>query len=254
MDSVTTCGVCLDAFQLGDGAVALPCKHFYHEDCLVPWLKTSGTCPICRYALVPQPGQPGYGEEDQQQPQTSPGSTGPAATGSSTSTSGPGPSGPSTSVGAGSAPRPSLSTRPSTSQIPDVEGGSTLPGSWVWPASDSDSQSPRSPDRRTSTVQNSLTEEEQDPEETPLPSEPSAVSTATIPSHDGVGGGGADQARSAAQAAADAAERRRAAEADERKRRQAVPVQPAEAAGGYAHAASSSSQTHDEGLPIDDVD
>jgi hypothetical protein len=29
--------------------VTLPCKHPFHEGCIMPWLKSSGTCPVCRY-------------------------------------------------------------------------------------------------------------------------------------------------------------------------------------------------------------
>ncbi|KAI0348286.1 hypothetical protein BDW22DRAFT_1480109 [Trametopsis cervina] len=55
------CAVCKDQFQLGTEdpdeqvVVTLPCKHPFHEPCIVPWLKSSGTCPVCRYQLVPQP-------------------------------------------------------------------------------------------------------------------------------------------------------------------------------------------------------
>lgn len=32
------CTVCMDDFQVGDSARQLPCEHFFHEDCIVPWL------------------------------------------------------------------------------------------------------------------------------------------------------------------------------------------------------------------------
>lgn len=57
------CAVCKDQFQANpeDPAelivVTLPCKHPFHEPCIMPWLKSSGTCPVCRYQLVPQPEQ-----------------------------------------------------------------------------------------------------------------------------------------------------------------------------------------------------
>ena len=133
LDSITTCAVCQDEWALDETAIPLPCKptsHLYHEDCIVPWLKTSGTCPTCRFALVPQPGQPGYGEESAQA-QAQQGDAPPpppAAGGSSTSSAAPPPS------------RPPLPGRqsslnphsPATARIPEVAGGSSLPGSWVW--------------------------------------------------------------------------------------------------------------------------
>lgn len=60
--NVKDCTVCQDDFNLGDDLVALACRHAFHPECIVPWLQTSGTCPICRFALVPQPGQEGYVE------------------------------------------------------------------------------------------------------------------------------------------------------------------------------------------------
>jgi len=55
------CAVCKDQFQLETEdpeeqiVVELPCLHSFHEGCIMPWLKSSGTCPVCRHALVPQP-------------------------------------------------------------------------------------------------------------------------------------------------------------------------------------------------------
>ncbi|KAI0046629.1 hypothetical protein FA95DRAFT_1542337 [Auriscalpium vulgare] len=50
------CAVCKEQFSLHTEdpdeqvVVTLPCKHPFHEGCIIPWLKSSGTCPVCRYA------------------------------------------------------------------------------------------------------------------------------------------------------------------------------------------------------------
>ncbi|KAH9913363.1 uncharacterized protein B0H18DRAFT_1049185 [Fomitopsis serialis] len=55
------CAICKDQFKADAEeeteriVVTLPCKHPFHEPCIIPWLKSSGTCPVCRYQLVPQP-------------------------------------------------------------------------------------------------------------------------------------------------------------------------------------------------------
>ncbi|KAJ3517878.1 hypothetical protein NLJ89_g223 [Agrocybe chaxingu] len=47
------CAVCKDQFKLGTEdpdeqvVVTLPCKHSFHEPCIMPWLRSSGTCPVC---------------------------------------------------------------------------------------------------------------------------------------------------------------------------------------------------------------
>ncbi len=49
--------MCKDQFALGTEdpdeqvVITLPCQHPFHEPCILPWLKTSGTCPVCRLVL-----------------------------------------------------------------------------------------------------------------------------------------------------------------------------------------------------------
>lgn len=56
------CAVCKDQFSLNTEdpdeqvVIELPCKHPFHSPCILPWLKQNGTCPSCRYQLIPQPG------------------------------------------------------------------------------------------------------------------------------------------------------------------------------------------------------
>ncbi|KAM0849510.1 hypothetical protein ACQ4PT_053691 [Festuca glaucescens] len=45
------CAVCKDVFASGQRVVRLPCKHYFHGDCIWPWLAIRSTCPMCRYQL-----------------------------------------------------------------------------------------------------------------------------------------------------------------------------------------------------------
>jgi len=45
------CSVCKEEFQIGNEMLDLPCKHYFHKDCLMPWLNQHDSCPICRFEL-----------------------------------------------------------------------------------------------------------------------------------------------------------------------------------------------------------
>lgn len=42
------CTICLDEYNKGDLGIMLECRHFFHKNCCVKWMKIQNTCPICR--------------------------------------------------------------------------------------------------------------------------------------------------------------------------------------------------------------
>jgi len=48
------CCICITDINLGEMTVMLPCGHMFHDKCVVSWLKSNNTCPVCRFELPPE--------------------------------------------------------------------------------------------------------------------------------------------------------------------------------------------------------
>ncbi|KAF9439366.1 E3 ubiquitin-protein ligase rnf13 [Entomortierella beljakovae] len=48
------CAICLEEYEIGDRLRELPCKHFFHAQCIDPWFKdVHGICPVCKRDYSP---------------------------------------------------------------------------------------------------------------------------------------------------------------------------------------------------------
>lgn len=64
-DEALVCAICKDMVNVGEVSKKLPCGHGYHGDCIVPWLSSRNSCPVCRFELPTD--DPEYEEQRQKQ-------------------------------------------------------------------------------------------------------------------------------------------------------------------------------------------
>lgn len=65
-DGNTDCTICIDGLKVGEVIVSLPCKHSFHEECVVLWLKQHNTCPVCRASIEQSAHNRAMAEQQQQ--------------------------------------------------------------------------------------------------------------------------------------------------------------------------------------------
>ncbi|KAK2993170.1 hypothetical protein RJ640_015357, partial [Escallonia rubra] len=46
-----TCSICLEQVNRGEIVRSLPCLHQFHANCIDPWLRQQGTCPVCKLTV-----------------------------------------------------------------------------------------------------------------------------------------------------------------------------------------------------------
>ncbi|XP_069749564.1 E3 ubiquitin-protein ligase RNF128 isoform X1 [Narcine bancroftii] len=47
-----TCAVCIEAYKPNDVVRILTCNHFFHKNCIDPWLLEHRTCPMCKCDIL----------------------------------------------------------------------------------------------------------------------------------------------------------------------------------------------------------
>ncbi|KAL2896021.1 E3 ubiquitin-protein ligase RING1 [Bienertia sinuspersici] len=50
-ENEVVCAICKDGISEEVVVKQLPCLHYYHGECIIPWLRMRNTCPVCRHEL-----------------------------------------------------------------------------------------------------------------------------------------------------------------------------------------------------------
>lgn len=50
-DDNKRCVICLEDLEAKQVVMVTPCNHTFHEQCILPWVKTHRRCPVCRFSF-----------------------------------------------------------------------------------------------------------------------------------------------------------------------------------------------------------
>jgi hypothetical protein len=45
------CVICYENFKNNDNIIYLPCFHFFHQNCIINWIKKKPSCPLCKIKI-----------------------------------------------------------------------------------------------------------------------------------------------------------------------------------------------------------
>lgn len=51
-EGTAECSICMDEVNIGEEVTVLPCKHWFHHQCVSAWLLEHDTCPHCRKGIT----------------------------------------------------------------------------------------------------------------------------------------------------------------------------------------------------------
>ncbi|KAM0941092.1 putative transcription factor C2H2 family [Dioscorea sansibarensis] len=60
----TSCSICLEDFVVDTEVKEMPCKHFFHSECVLRWLELHSSCPVCRFELPAEESKESGGSSD----------------------------------------------------------------------------------------------------------------------------------------------------------------------------------------------
>jgi hypothetical protein len=59
------CSICMEEVNIGEQVTELPCRHWFHHECISAWLSEHDTCPHCRKGITKPSGNSGNANQSE---------------------------------------------------------------------------------------------------------------------------------------------------------------------------------------------